>query len=414
MKHKEHGIPKVERSALYTFFGIVILFSSAIIVTLFAPNFMDSSWIEPTSAYQVQMYEVSDPNTYLSRFGTESTEIQAVYHLQKGVTLLAFNESQFTRIIAKEPLEKYITRFGDPEMKLTSRLLMLKRPAEYPQEKADELQEQWKQEHPDWEDQGLTPPGYNILELYEPDGDDAFALAPTESITENWVDEEYVILDSEEGQSWHQDPGVIYINNPTEYRIHEYSMADRNVWHYDPNGRPIKDLEELKSSPFQFLSRKELIRMGERLYAAEGCWYCHTDQTRTLVQDTVLNGSESYPAPPSSANEFIYDEVTFPGTRRIGVDISRVGAKKPGRDWHISHFWSPQTASKGSIMPAFQHFFDEDPRGKSARTEGVPNLPFEAVYQYLMTKGTRITPPNQAWWIGKDPVQTKRIIEGKK
>ena len=31
-----------------------------------------------------------------------------------------------------------------------------------------------------------------------------------------------------------------------------------------------------------------------------------------------------------------------------------------------------------------------------------------------MTKGTRITPPTQAWWLGKDPIQTLEIIEGKK
>ncbi len=33
--------------------------------------------------------------------------------------------------------------------------------------------------------------------------------------------------------------------------------------------------------------------------------------------------------------------------------------------------------------------------------------------QYLMTKGTRITPPTQAWWLGKDPIKTKEIIEGR-
>ena len=55
--------------------------------------------------------------------------------------------------------------------------------------------------------------------------------------------------------------------------------------------------------------------MGEDIYRVEGCWYCHTDQTRTLVQDTVMNGSPDYPAPPSTASEYIYQPVTFPGTR---------------------------------------------------------------------------------------------------
>jgi cytochrome c oxidase cbb3-type subunit 2 len=65
-------------------------------------------------------------------------------------------------------------------------------------------------------------------------------------------------------------------------------------------------------------------------------------------------------------------------------------------------------------MPSFKHFFDYDPRGTAPATVGIPNYQFEAVYQYLMTKGTRITPPTQAWWLGKDPVNTKAIIEGKR
>jgi cytochrome c oxidase cbb3-type subunit 2 len=65
-------------------------------------------------------------------------------------------------------------------------------------------------------------------------------------------------------------------------------------------------------------------------------------------------------------------------------------------------------------MPAFQHFFDDDPRGTSGRSAGVPNARFEAIYQYLMTKGTRITSPNQGWWLGKDPIDTKAIIEGRR
>lgn len=65
-------------------------------------------------------------------------------------------------------------------------------------------------------------------------------------------------------------------------------------------------------------------------------------------------------------------------------------------------------------MPSFRHFFDNDPRGIARTGVGIPNHQFEAIYQYLMTKGTRITPPTQAWWLGKDPVDTKAIIEGRK
>ncbi len=65
-------------------------------------------------------------------------------------------------------------------------------------------------------------------------------------------------------------------------------------------------------------------------------------------------------------------------------------------------------------MPSFKHFFDDDPSGGAPQTVGVPNYQFEAIYQYLMTKGTRITPPTEAWWLGKDPIKTLEIIEGQR
>lgn len=260
----------------------------------------------------------------------------------------------------------------------------------------------------------LVKPGFTVLELFASDKKEAFAIAPAEGTIENWVDEDFKILDDTPKQPYHRDLGVIYVNNPLEYRITRFTFNDREGWRYDPKGERIGSLEEFKKSSIGFRSRAELIALGEHIYAIEGCWYCHTDQTRTLVQDVVLNGSDSYPAPPSSASEYIYQKITFPGTRRIGPDISRVGIKKPSRDWHKGHFWSPKTASQGSIMPAFHHFFDDDPRGTSKNTVGIPNYRFEAMYQYLMTKGTRITPPTQAWWLGKDPIRTKEIIEGQR
>jgi cytochrome c oxidase cbb3-type subunit 2 len=210
----------------------------------------------------------------------------------------------------------------------------------------------------------------------------------------------------------HKSSGAVYVSNPREYRVKFYKFGSEEGWRYDPRGEPISALNELMGDKLGFVSRKDLVELGESIFAKEGCWYCHTDQTRTLVQDTILNGSESFPAPPSS-NEYIYQKVTFPGTRRIGLDISRVGVKRPSRDWHKSHFWSPKTASVGTIMPAFRHFFDDDPRGTSNNPYRVPNYKFEAVFQYLMTKGTRITPPTQSWWTGRDPIRTIDIIEGR-
>lgn len=422
-KHSQHGfIHNLDLSAVLTVIGIILLFSTAIIVTLLAPQYVDPTWTSPSSPYQVQMYEVSDPNFYISSEASGKTTLQAVYHIKANYTLLGFHESDTVKIVAPESLDKFVTRFGDKTLKLTSKLMLLRKP-----QKSDaydavaasdkiskELQEAWLKENANWKERGLIKPAFEVLELYAPEGNEAFAVAPAEGTVENWVDENYTILDETVHQSYHRNPGVIYINNPKEYRVSRFVFNEQEGWRYDPNGEMISSLEELKINGMGFRSRAELIALGEHIYAIEGCWYCHTDQTRTLVQDVVLNGSDSFPAPPSAANEYIYQKITFPGTRRIGPDMSRVGIKRPSRDWHKGHFWSPQTASQGSIMPAFRHFFDNDPRGTSKTAIGLPNYRFEAIYQYLMTKGTRITPPTQAWWLGKDPIGTKEIIEGQR
>jgi cytochrome c oxidase cbb3-type subunit 2 len=408
---------KLDKSALLTVIGIIFLFSSAILVTLITPGWVDPSWIQPTTPYQAQMYEVADPNIYINSSGAERF---TVYHLREHYTLLAFQEEEYVRILAPAHLKQYITQFGVPTLKLTSKLLLLRTPLPESEfaAKADtmrkELQQVWIESHPDAEKQGIFKPVYYILELYAPSGKESFALAPaSDGVIESWVDKDFIILDTQIQEPYHRSSGVIYVKNPQEYRIIQVNTRSTPFWKYDEQGRSILSLQELQSHALHFVSRQELIQEGEKRYAAEGCWYCHTDQTRTLIQDLVLNGSDSYPAPPSSANEYIYQKITFPGTRRIGPDLSRVGVKRPSRDWHRSHFWSPKTASLGSIMPSFKHFFDDDPRG-ALDLLPVPNYTFEAIFQYLMTKGTRITPPTQAWWLGKDPIRTKEVIEGKR
>ena len=415
--HKDNAFYKIEKSALISIIGIIFLFSFSVAIVLIMPRHVDPTWSQPSSRYQVQMYEIADPHFYISSSPTGDYNHQYVYHLKNNFSLLSFQESETLRIITKPDLEKYVTRLGEPILKLTSKLMLLRAP--FNTEEADkmrkQLQNQWENQFPDWKERGLAKPDYNILELFEYEKPEAFGYVYTDGVLENWVDKDFKIFDETNQQPFNQEPGLLYINNPQEYRISYFTTLEgRKAWRYDPRGEVINSLRELKGDLLGFRSRQELIREGEHIYAIEGCWYCHTDQTRTLVQDVVLNGSDSFPAPPSSANEYIYQRITFPGTRRIGPDISRTGIKRPSRDWHKGHFWSPQSASKGSIMPAFRHFFDNDPRGTSNNLVGIPNYKFEAIYQYLMTKGTRIFPPTEAWWLGKDPIQTIEIIEGRK
>jgi len=405
-EHEKSFLDKIDASAILTILGIVVLFSSAVIVTLIAPRYADKAWTQPSSYYQVQMYEVADPRIFFS--SSTGKEFEYVHQIKDEESLLAFVETELLRIISSKELEKYITRFDEQTLKLTPKLLLLRPPEKEMLEKANQLRKNLQSKST-----GLKI-DYDILELYEPEGKEAFAIAPTEGYTENFVRDHFEIVDNQITRSYMKDLGVIFIKNPQAYRVSLFQRGGSFGWKYDPNGEPVTSIQQLRNDPLSFRSRKELIQAGEKIFAEEGCYYCHSDQTRTLVQDVVLNGTETYPAPPSAPNEYIYQNITFPGTRRIGPDLSRVGIKRSNRDWHKSHFWQPRTESPGSIMPSFKHFFDFDPSITTISEIGVPNYKFEAVFQYLMTKGTRITPPDQAWWLGKDPVRTLEIIDGRK
>ena len=98
-----------------------------------------------------------------------------------------------------------------------------------------------------------------------------------------------------------------------------------------------------------------LIMRGREIYVSEGCWYCHTQQTRTIEADTVRSGWRGERSPVSTPDEFVYDAPHMFGTRRVGPDLSRVGGKYDNL-WHYLHLMDPRSTSPASNMPMYTHF----------------------------------------------------------
>lgn len=94
------------------------------------------------------------------------------------------------------------------------------------------------------------------------------------------------------------------------------------------------------------------VMAGRKIYVAEGCWYCHTQQTRTIEADTVRSGWRGQRSPVSTPDEFVYDAPHMFGTRRVGPDLSRIGGKYDAQ-WHATHFRDPRSLVPGSAMPPF-------------------------------------------------------------
>lgn len=86
---------------------------------------------------------------------------------------------------------------------------------------------------------------------------------------------------------------------------------------------------------------------GRDIYIREGCVGCHSQMIRPFRSEVERYGEYS------KAGEFVYDHPFLWGSKRTGPDLLRVGGKYSD-NWHLNHFYDPQSTSSGSIMPSYQ------------------------------------------------------------
>jgi len=89
---------------------------------------------------------------------------------------------------------------------------------------------------------------------------------------------------------------------------------------------------------------------GRRVYVAEGCSYCHTQQVRPLATDSVFGR-------PAAPGDFTYQTPELLGSERTGPDLSNIGERQPSAVWQFLHLYEPRSVVPQSIMPAFPWLF---------------------------------------------------------
>ena len=103
---------------------------------------------------------------------------------------------------------------------------------------------------------------------------------------------------------------------------------------------------------------------GREVYVANGCVYCHSQQPRdrALGPDAQRGwGRASVPG------DYVYDKPHLLGSMRTGPDLFNVGARQPGKDWHLGHLYQPRAYVKESIMPAYPFLFTVKDAGEAER-----------------------------------------------
>lgn len=98
---------------------------------------------------------------------------------------------------------------------------------------------------------------------------------------------------------------------------------------------------EVTVQPFTALEQE-----GRDLYVREGCYVCHSQQIRPLVDEKLRYGD------PSTIEQSMYDHPYQWGSKRTGPDLARVGKKYPDM-WHYEHMIDPRRIQSKSIMPSY-------------------------------------------------------------
>ncbi|MFL1896225.1 cytochrome-c oxidase, cbb3-type subunit I [Aquimarina sp. 2-A2] len=111
---------------------------------------------------------------------------------------------------------------------------------------------------------------------------------------------------------------------------------------------------------------------GRDIYIRESCVSCHSQMIRPFRSEVERYGEYS------KAGEYVYDHPFLWGSKRTGPDLFRVGGKYSD-NWHLNHFYDPQSTSSGSIMPSYKWLITDaldrnntETKMKAMVTLGVP------------------------------------------
>lgn len=103
-------------------------------------------------------------------------------------------------------------------------------------------------------------------------------------------------------------------------------------------------------------------RRGLAVYVAENCGACHTQQVRNIEMDKMWGARPSIPSDYHYSKQRMdvwRQSPSLLGSERTGPDLTNVGQRQPGEQWHLLHLYDPRLVVKGSIMPRYGWLFEE-------------------------------------------------------
>src|SRR5690554_3365561 len=153
----------------------------------------------------------------------------------------------------------------------------------------------------------------------------------------------------------------------------------------------MQDVQPLPSMEPLTIAQKH----GLQTYTAENCMACHTQQVRNIEMDNVWGDRPSIPSDyyySKKRLDFWRQSPSLLGSERTGPDLTNVGKRQAGQEWHLLHLYNPRSVVKESIMPSYPWLFEEKSENKVKDTDVVVAVPQE----YLKNKSNKIVASQKA------------------
>ncbi len=121
---------------------------------------------------------------------------------------------------------------------------------------------------------------------------------------------------------------------------------------------PNVQLGELQATSEDYpRQRTEEELRGRRVYQANGCIYCHSQQIRPTTFGNNADVARGWGKRRSVPRDYVNDKPVLLGTMRTGPDLANVGMRWSA-DWQHKHLYNPRMMTPGSIMPPFKFLYE--------------------------------------------------------
>lgn len=124
---------------------------------------------------------------------------------------------------------------------------------------------------------------------------------------------------------------------------------------------PAYQLQKTEALPTMPTPTHEELE-GLKIYVGENCMACHTQQVRNIEMDQTWGDRPSIPSDYYFSKQRLNVWQQSPsvlGSERTGPDLTNVGKRQPGKEWHLMHLYNPRIVVKESIMPGYPWLFEE-------------------------------------------------------